>query len=158
MGRCFITCFITCRCFIPIGLVKTKSDFIVRSVETGVGKWMLVLALISVDAYPFLVFSDLTSHLEDTGTFSGCTVPPDSKETELRSSDQEAFPSAGKNTGVVLVPCSRMEVRPYSYFRWCGYFWGPWVSFVTTDEFSVRVTKITSRIGISWTHSLPFYF
>ena len=50
------------------------------------------------------------------------TVPPDSKETELGSSDQEASPSAGKNTGVVLVPCSRMEVRPYSYFRWCGYF------------------------------------
>ena len=47
-----------------------------------------------------------------------------------------------------------MEVRPYSYFRWCGYFWGPWVSFVMTDEFSVRVTKITSRIGVLWTHSL----
>ena len=37
--------------------------------------------------------------------FSGCTVPSDSKETELGSSDQEASPSAGKNTGVVLVPC-----------------------------------------------------
>ena len=36
--------------------------------------------------------------------FSGCTVPPDSKETELRSSDQEASPPAGKNTDVVLVP------------------------------------------------------
>ena len=24
-----------------------------------------------------------------------------------------------------------------------------WVSFVTTDEFAVRVTKITSRIGVS---------
>ena len=33
-----------------------------------------------------------------------CTVPPDSKETELGSSDQEASPSAGKNTGVDLVP------------------------------------------------------
>ena len=43
-------------------------------------------------------------------------------------------------------------------FRWCRYFWGPWVSFFTTDEFSVRVTKITSRIGVSWTHSLPFLF
>ena len=32
------------------------------------------------------------------------------------------------------------------------------MSFVTTDEFSVRVTKITSRIGVSGTHSLPFYF
>ena len=31
--------------------------------------------------------------------FSGCTVPPDSKETELGSSDQEASPSAGKNIG-----------------------------------------------------------
>ena len=29
---------------------------------------------------------------------------PDSKETELGSSDQEASSSAGKNTGVVLVP------------------------------------------------------
>ena len=35
--------------------------------------------------------------------FSGCTVSPDSKETELGSSDQEASPSAGKNTAVVLV-------------------------------------------------------
>ena len=76
-------------------------------------------------------------------------MPPDSKETELGSSDQEASPSAGKNTGVVLVPCLHMEVHPYSYFQWCGYFWGPWVSFVTTGEFSVRVTKITLRIGIS---------
>ena len=42
----------------PIGLFKTKSDFIVRSVETGLG---------SVAAYPFLAFSDLTYHLEDTG-------------------------------------------------------------------------------------------
>ena len=71
--------------------------------------------------------------------FSGCTVPPDSKETELGSSDQEASPLAGKNIGVVLVPCSRIEVRPYSYFRWWAYFRDPWVSFVTTDEFSVTV-------------------
>ena len=42
-------------------------------------------------------------------------MPPDSKETELGSSDQEASPSAGKNTGVDLVPCSRIKVRPYSY-------------------------------------------
>ena len=42
---------------------------------------------------------------------SGCTVPSDSKETELGSSDQEASPSSGKNTGVVLLPCSHMEVQ-----------------------------------------------
>ena len=76
--------------------------------------------------------------------FSGCTVPPNSKETELGSSDQEASPSAGKNTGVVLVSCSRMEVRPYSYFQEV-----PWMSFVTIDEFSLRTPKITSRIGVS---------
>ena len=46
----------------PIGLVKTESGFIVRLVRT------LVVAVISVDAYPFLAFSDLTCCLEDTGT------------------------------------------------------------------------------------------
>ena len=51
----------------PIGLVKTESGFIVRSVETGLGRWTLVVAVISVDAYPFLAFSNLTCHLEDTG-------------------------------------------------------------------------------------------
>ena len=51
----------------PIGLVKTESDSIARSVETDLGKWMLVVAVISVDAYPFLAFLDLTCHLEDMG-------------------------------------------------------------------------------------------
>ena len=50
----------------PIGLVETESGFIVRSVETGLGRWALVVAVISVDAYPFLAFSDLTCHLKDT--------------------------------------------------------------------------------------------
>ena len=49
-----------------IGLVKTESDFIVRWVKTGLGRWTLVVAVISVEAYPFLAFSDLTHHLEDT--------------------------------------------------------------------------------------------
>ena len=44
--------------------------------------------------------------------FSGCTVPPDSKETKLGSSDQEASPSAGKNTGIVLVPCRVRKCAP----------------------------------------------
>ena len=75
------------------------------------------------DAYPFLAFPDLICHLEDTGIgifWLHCAAY--SKKIELGSSDQEASPSAGKNTKVVLVPCSRMEVRPYSYFRWRGYF------------------------------------
>ena len=84
---------------------------------------MLVVAVISVDAYPFLAFSDLTCHLEDTG--NRCflvALPPDSKETDLASSDQEASPSAGKKSRVVLVPSLCIEVHPYNYFQWCGYF------------------------------------
>ena len=56
-----------CTQFFPIGLVKTESCFIVRSVETGLGRWTLQVAMISVDAYLFLAFLDLTCHLEDTG-------------------------------------------------------------------------------------------
>ena len=51
----------------PIGLFKAESGFIVRLVETGSGRGTLVVAVISVDAYSFLVFSDLTYHLEDMG-------------------------------------------------------------------------------------------
>ena len=42
----------------------------------------------------------------------GCTVPSDSKETEIGSSDQEASPSVGKNTRIVLVPCHAWECVP----------------------------------------------
>ena len=51
----------------PIGLVKIESGSIVRSVETGLGRWMRVVALINVDAYPFLAFPDLTCYLENMG-------------------------------------------------------------------------------------------
>ena len=50
-----------------IALFKTKSDFIVGPVETGLGKWAQVVAVVSVDAYRFLDFSDLTCHMKDTG-------------------------------------------------------------------------------------------
>ena len=91
-----------------------------------------MVAVISIDASPFLFFSDLTCDHKDTGIgVSGCTVLSDSKKTKLGSSDHEASPSESENTGVVLVPCWRMEMRPSSYFWWCGYFRGPWVSFGT---------------------------
>ena len=64
----------------PIGLVKTESDFIVRLVETGLGRLTLAVSLISVDAYLFSALSDLTCHLDD------------SNETKLGSRDQEASP------------------------------------------------------------------
>ena len=50
----------------PIGLVKTNSDFIVRLNETGLGRWTLMVAVVNVDACPFLTFSGLTWHVEDT--------------------------------------------------------------------------------------------
>ena len=42
--------------FFRIGLVITESGFIVRSVETGIRRSVLVVAVISVDAYPFFGF------------------------------------------------------------------------------------------------------
>ena len=41
--------------------------------------------------------------------FSGRTVPPDNKKNKL---DQEASPSAGKNTEVVLVSCRTRKCVP----------------------------------------------
>ena len=43
-------------------------------------------------------------------------MPPDSKEDKLGSSDQEASPSGGKNTGVVLVPCHAWKCAPTAVF------------------------------------------
>ena len=45
----------------PSGLIKTESDFIIRSDETRLEIWTLVVAVISVAS--FLAFSDLTCHL-----------------------------------------------------------------------------------------------
>ena len=56
---------VLCLWKLDIGLVKTESDFIVRSVEIDLGRWILVVVVIVVDAYPFLAFSHLTCHLKD---------------------------------------------------------------------------------------------
>ena len=44
--------------------------------------------------------------------FPGSTVLTDSKENKLGSSDQEAFPSAGKDTRLVLVLCCTWKCVP----------------------------------------------
>ena len=132
----------------PIGLVQTESGLLLDELRLAQGD----------DAYPFFWLSQawpVTLRIQKS-VFSGCTVLPDSKETKLESGNQEASPSAGKNTGVVLVAWLLMEVHPYNYFWWQGYFWGPWVSFVRRDEFSVRVTKMTLRIGVPWTQTFLF--
>ena len=51
----------------PIGLIKTESEILVRPFETDLGRWTLVVPVITVDAYPFLAFSEVTCHLEETG-------------------------------------------------------------------------------------------
>ena len=148
----------SCTSSFRIGLVKTESDLIVRSVVTGLGRWMLVVAVISVDAYLFWLSQTwpVTLRIQEQ-VFSGCTVLPNNKETKLGISNQEASPLAGKKNQGSFSAMLCMEVCPYSCFQWFEYYWGPWVSFVTIDEFSVRVTKIPSRIGVSWTHSLPLF-
>ena len=49
--------------------------------------------------------------------FSGCTVPPDSKETEDGSSNQETSSSAGKMTRIVLVLCRAWKYVPTAISR-----------------------------------------
>ena len=56
--------------------------------------------------------SDLSPGGCRNSCFSGCTVLPDSKETELGSSDQETSPSTSKNSEVVLVPCHAWKCVP----------------------------------------------
>ena len=105
-----------------IGLVKTESGFILRSVETGIGRWTLVVAVVSVDAYPFFWLSQTwpgTLRMQEW-VLSGCTVLPDSKETKLGSSNQEVSPSAGKNIRVVLVPFCAWRCVPTATFSGMG--------------------------------------
>ena len=61
--------------------------------------------------------------------FSSCTVPPNKKGEQLGSSNQEASPSAGKTTGIVLVTCRACKY-PYRYFRRREFFGGPWLSLL----------------------------
>ena len=118
--------------YFPIGLVKTESGFIARSVETDLEIWMLMVTVISVHDYPFFVFprSDQSPWGYRNRCFLGVLCHRIVRRPNLGSSNQEASPSAGENTGVVLVPCSRMKVRSYSYCWWCGCFWGPWMSLL----------------------------
>ena len=41
---------------------------------------------------------------------------------------------------------SWMELCPYSYFWCCGYFWGPWVPFITTDSSQWGSQKLLHRL------------
>ena len=63
-----------------------------------------------------------------------------SMETEVGSSEQETSISGGENPRITFESC-REYTCLYSYFQWYGYSRWPWISFVTTDDFSMRVNK-----------------
>ena len=69
---------------------------------------MLILFLLSQT-------SPVTLKIQEQ-VFSGCAVPPDSEETELGSSNQEACPSAAKNMGVAMFTFGSASLQ---YFQWC---------------------------------------
>ena len=79
-----------------------------------------------------------------------------SKEAKHGSSNQQASPSADKNTGVVLVPCHAWKYvsTAISWFvdisevSGCNFLWQ------ISSQWGVII--ITSRISVSLTHSLPF--
>ena len=88
---------------IPIVLVKTEYESW-NQMRLSQGN-ELVVAVNNADAHLLMTFPDLTCYLVDTGMFYGCTASPDIKDTKLISSNQETYPSVGKNTGLVFMPC-----------------------------------------------------
>ena len=63
----------------------------IRLIETNLGRWMLVVAVINDDAYPFLQTWSITLRIQEQ-VLSGCTVPPDIKETEFKSNNHNDSP------------------------------------------------------------------
>ena len=80
--------------------------------------------------------------------FSGCTVLSDSKETELENSDQEASPSAVKNSGIVLVTCCTWKCVLQSFLVVWIFLRSLGVICYDRSVLS-EGHKTTSRIGIS---------
>ena len=80
-----------------------------------------------------------------------------SEEIELESSNQEAFPSAGKNTRVVLRPCCTWKCPSTAISFGVDIPEAPEFHLLR-QMFSVRVRKSTSRIAFSWYHRISFQF
>lgn len=121
----------------PTMLVKLNQNH--RSVESDLEWLMLVVAVINADT--FFTFSEFNFNPRDTRI----------SDFWLHSINRYKYQG---NSSVML----HMEVYPYSYLWCCWYSWDFWVSLVMTDEFLLRVTKITSMSSVSRTQSLPFWF
>ena len=96
--------------------------------------------MISVER--FLTFPNLTCHLEDKG------IGVFWLHAALGSSNQEASPPACKNTRVVLMPYCAWKSVPTAISGGVDISEVPGCCLLR-HEFSVRVTKTTSRAGVS---------
>ena len=81
--------------------------------------------------------------------FSGCTVPPDIvRRPNFEVATKRLLHQQVKYWGSF----SALFAHGSASLHLCPVVWillRSLISFVKTDEFSVRVTKITSRIGVS---------
>ena len=161
------------QCRTPVGLVKNESEsldqsppyfpsglfktfWIIGSFETDLGRLIMILALINLNAFPFLFF--LRPDLSPWGYRNRCFLVALCYLIIRRSDLEVATKKLHKQVkipGSVTV-MSFMEVCSKSYCWWYWYSWGPWVRFVLKNEVWVRVTKITSMTGVLWSHSLLF--
>ena len=78
------------------------------------------------------------------------------RRQKLQSRHQEASPSAGKNTGVVLVPCWAWKCVPTSISRGMNISEVPWCHLLQQMSSQWRSQKLLQ--GFAWTHSLHFCF
>ena len=66
------------------------------------------------------------------------------QENKLRRINQEVSPLATKNTGLVSELCCILKWVPTAIYSGIDILVSPWVLFLTINEFSTRITKITS--------------
>ena len=131
------------------GLVITKSDFIVRPVETSLGRWTLVVIVINVDDLLFWLRQIWPVTLRIQGSCSLvalCRLIV--RRPKLGSSDQETSPSAGKNTRIVLVQCRAWKCVPNAIS--CGVDISEVLGCLLLRQMiSQWRSKIASSIGVS---------
>ena len=98
-----------------------------------------MVAVINLDAYPFLFFSDRC--------FSVALSVLIVLETKLGSSHQEASPSAGKKTEVVFVPFHIWNCVTIAISGGVDITEFPGYHLLRQMSSQFRVTKINSRVG-----------
>ena len=98
----------------------------------------MVVTVINVDAYLFLAFSDVTYHLENKRI--DVFQPVSLCHLVVRRLNLEVATTRLKIPGQFQIHVAHGSMSPQ--LCW-GYSQSPRVSFVTTDQFSVRIIKIT---------------